>query len=171
MNRELKFRVWLPQHNQLIYPHLCDFIRAKDDYIIGQIIPYFKYEKGLSIDAQFVNYNFSKDQLGEVNDYYTEIEYIVQQYTGLKDRDGKDIYEGDIIEHIFSKTTDDETSIHFGSKLNGSVSFCNHLCAYILTIISDDRHNGDTFQLMNHAPSKKIIGNVFENPDYFKNNE
>lgn len=96
---------------------------------------------------------------------------IIQQYTGLKDRDGKDIYEGDIIEHTFSKTTDDETSIHFGSKLNGSVSFCNHLCAYILTIISDDRHNGDTFQLMNHAPSKKIIGNIFENPELLKTNE
>ena len=96
---------------------------------------------------------------------------IIQQYTGLKDRNGKEIYEGDIIEHTFSKTTDDETSIHFGSKLNGSVSFCNHLCAYILTIISDDRHNGDTFQLMNHAPSKKIIGNVFENPELLKTNE
>ena len=96
---------------------------------------------------------------------------IIQQYTGLQDRDGKEIYEGDIIEHTFSKTTDDETSIHFGSKLNGSVSFCNHLCAYILTIISDDRHNGDTFQLMNHAPSKKIIGNVFENPELLKTNE
>ena len=96
---------------------------------------------------------------------------IIQQYTGLQDRNGKEIYEGDIIEHTFSKTTDDETSIHFGSKLNGSVSFCNHLCAYILTIISDDRHNGDTFQLMNHVPSKKIIGNVFENPELLKTNE
>ena len=96
---------------------------------------------------------------------------IIQQYTGIQDKNGKEIYEGDIIEHTFSKTTDDETSIHFGSKLNGSVSFCNHLCAYILTIISDDRHNGDTFQLMNHAPSKKIIGNVFENPELLKTNE
>lgn len=122
--------------------------------------PYMHYIEDLHLGAEIGNW-----ERGGYKDA------VFQQYTGLKDRDGKDIYEGDIIEHTFSKTTDDETSIHFGSKLNGSVSFCNHLCAYILTIISDDRHNGDTFQLMNHAPSKKIIGNVFENPELIKTNE
>jgi uncharacterized phage protein (TIGR01671 family) len=132
-NRELKFRVYIPDHEKFSYFRLGEF-----DY---------------------------SDR------YLYQHQYPVQQYTGLQDSKGVEIYEGDIIEHTFSKTTDDETSIHFGSKLNGSVSFCNHLCAYILTIISDDRHNGDTFQLMNHAPSKKIIGNVFENPELLKTNE
>lgn len=145
MNRELKFRAFY--ENKLYMQEYCGgfsyFIHNDSD--------------ALTLEDIFVAAERQK--------------CIIQQYTGLKDCNGKDIYEGDIIEHTFSKTTDDETSIHFGSKLNGSVSFCNHLCAYILTIISDDRHNGDTFQLMNHAPSKKIIGNVFENPELIKTNE
>jgi uncharacterized phage protein (TIGR01671 family) len=145
-NRQLKFRIWDKQNNIFIYVWDAS-------------------HKRLAISLNGLVYS------GMYDDVLPENDYTIQQYTGLKDRDGKDIYEGDIIEHTFSKTTDDETSIHFGSKLNGSVSFCNHLCAYILTIISDDRHNGDTFQLMNHAPSKKIIGNVFENPELIKTNE
>jgi len=145
-NRQLKFRIWDKKNNMFIYV-------------------WYASHKRLAISLNGLVYS------GMYDDVLPENDYTIQQYTGLKDRDGKDIYEGDIIEHTFSKTTDDETSIHFGSKLNGSVSFCNHLCAYILTIISDDRHNGDTFQLMNHAPSKKIIGNVFENPELLKTNE
>ncbi len=168
MNRQLKFRIWDKQYKKWIENSssfhcnsnwtICPFTGNVVDYVGADC------EHGESFTASPAN-----DYYWEDGKLIKEPRYITQQYTGLKDRDGKDIYEGDIIEHTFSKTTDDETSIHFGSKLNGSVSFCNHLCAYILTIISDDRHNGDTFQLMNHAPSKKIIGNIFENPELLKN--
>jgi len=164
MNRELKFRVWLPQHNQLIYPHLCDFIRAKDDYIIGQIIPYFKYEKGLSIDAQFVNYNFSKDQLGEVNEYYTEIEYIVQQYTGLKDRDGKDIYEGDIVKAL--------PATRYGMGIDQGQYDYMLLRTPKIVLYKDcsfKLFDKNDITSMNYRIDNdvEIIGNIFENPELF----
>jgi uncharacterized phage protein (TIGR01671 family) len=153
MNRELKFRIWDKISKTLIYDNLSPF--------------WFHIPRAINGQDEIEG----ESNLISLSEILAHPDFVAQQYTGLQDKNGKEIFEGDIIEHTFSKTTDDETSIHFGSKLNGSVSFCNHLCAYILTIISDDRHNGDTFQLMNHAPSKKIIGNVFENPELIKNDE
>ncbi len=160
MNRELKFRVWLPQHNQLIYPHLCDFIRAKDDYIIGQLVPHFKYEKGLSIDAQFVNYNFSKDQLGELNDYYTEIEYIVQRYTGSKDSKGNDIYEGDIVQYNQNSSYDGTNfEVIWSDDSFGWVLKSNN-GDYLTNMITP---NGPRYNFL------EVVGNIFENPELIKN--
>lgn len=96
----------------------------------------------------------------------------VSFFTGLFDEHNREIYEGDIIEHRFDKTSNDENSIYFGSTLTGIVSFCDARCAYKLTIIRDNeesKHMGEEYQLFNRPASKTIIGNIFENPELLTN--
>lgn len=68
----------------------------------------------------------------------------IQQYTGLKDKNGKEIYEGDIISGEFYDT--------------------EHRHAE--TIVSKVVFNNGAFNIAIrewHKPSLEIIGNIFEN--------
>lgn len=72
MSREIKFRAWLKDDKRMVEVRSIDF-----------------HEEGNIIT---VNYN---DIFGFE---FNENEIELMQYTGLKDKNGKEIYEGDIID-------------------------------------------------------------------------
>lgn len=99
--------------------------------------------------------------------------WIFMQYTGLKDKNGKEIYEGDIITKVITFYTD---------KTHSKTESHNGVVEWGVEHDSDGyRHNewlgwlADTKLKGTHPRSLKdvhsgceIIGNVYENPELIK---
>lgn len=91
------------------------------------------------------------DYLGELSGFIKmyEVEpHTVRQYTGLKDKNGKKIFEGDIIEYEKDGATYEIIFV----KENGITKFCSKFIPDgSLGYINEDRD--------------KVIGNIYDNPE------
>lgn len=75
---------------------------------------------------------------------------VVMQYTGLKDKNGKEIYEGDIVRNIYPG----------GEKIYGVVGWPQCIdCKETYELA------GSTYKKMMSFTDCEVIGNVYENPN------
>lgn len=89
--------------------------------------------------------------------YVGEVELM--QYTGLKDKNGKEIYEGDIVETI--QPTGCKTFMPDGQiKLNSWVNKSSSVVEW-----QDDNTPGWKGCLRYGSGTLEIIGNIYENPE------
>ena len=122
MNREIKFRAW--DNTQMIFRNLHDRNWYTD-----------------SNGGKWVEVAHPDDN------HYKKI----MQFTGLKDKNGVEIYEGDIVE-CYHK----HGGIQYNIKQKSKVEFYNY--AWRL----------DRIFLLTEIDSIEVIGNIYENPELLK---
>ena len=79
-------------------------------------------------------------------------EYVLMQYTGLKDKNGVEIYEGDIV-NVHSYTVTGLGKVGFNK---GSFVF--------------NKFEYPTSQVLHSFSEIEVIGNIYENPELLENN-
>ena len=128
--REIKFRAWLKEEQKMVDVSLMSF---SEEWIGFHI--YYEEEKKEKIEFS----DFDED----------EIELM--QYTNLKDKNGKEIYEGDVVKLVHFKDG--------RKKETGKVIFLHSQAGF--GIIDRDGNEYPLFR--NTAKQIEIIENIQEN--------
>lgn len=121
----LKFRAWDKETQTMLDVSLIDF---KKSVLIGE-----HWEFG---ETNFINFD--------------EIELM--QSTGLFDKNGREIFEGDIVRVL------DSTYTVFYDNERGSYRLKPH----------DDRWNVDYMSNFSHGGNFEVVGNIYKNQEYLK---
>ncbi len=133
--RNLKFRAWDKLQNKFLYP----------------------YPNGFDILGETTCFDLIGMQIKEFTPNLTTLErlndVIITQFTGIYDKNKKEIFEGDILKvELFTKPY----LITYGNSEKFGASFCvesKHSTWYLCKIWAD---------------SSEIIGNIFENPELYE---
>lgn len=87
-------------------------------------------------------------------------QFVVMKCTNLKDKNGKEIYEGDIVTQHLKRST------RLG-EVNSEIIWYQDYCGFAIATISDD----GTVRTISHMHGDielEVIGNVCENPELLK---
>ena len=146
--RKIKYRIWEIKENRY-YPNFVDLDIDDTGY----------YDYDLAQTGAVIR----TDYLGEGDDepwrktqsYNVSDDVIIEQFTGLKDKNGRDIYEGEIVEARWYRAK------HARLDTKGEVKF-NDGWFYI----SDDPDGQDRLGVPVHnCYNIEVIGNVHDNKD------
>lgn len=146
MNREIKFRTWDAKNNKFL-----------------KFIPPEEY----MLDSEEWHHSGDEDVLIYPSNPLPNFKgrLIHQQYTGLKDKKEKEIYEGDILDLVsntrafWGQSILDLELVSFDTSAIGVVVFEEG------QFIIDGSHVNDSWLHRSNWRNSEVIGNIFENKE------
>jgi len=148
MNREIKFRAW-DEKNKIIHNNF-KYIKSGDtpmDWIIFQS----------DIETKSIS------EL--INNPYCAVQLKIMQYTGLKDKNGIEIFEDDIV-----KTYWQHCGItNYDYELTGIIRCSDYYSGFVITVNKDNKefdvvlYSFETEEI--NKDQTEIIGNIYQNPE------
>ena len=143
MKREIKFRSW-----NIEKKIMADVSQLRYDYTVD-----VSYEKGEKKDGYFFGGNW-------VGDRWNKYENILMQFTGLKDRNGKDIYECDVLS--------EKWKVEVFQNNEGTFMVRSHINPKINKPMSLNKYLKSRIKAGTWLEDNMVIGNIHENPELLK---
>ncbi len=130
MNREIKFRG-----------------KSIDEWVYGMLC---KVNEGDTEHGEPIKYKIQTDEkeYGEYVQYFITDENTIGQYTGLHDKNGKEIYEGDIVK------------IKYRDEDIGKVIYEHN--GFSIDVTNMNKNYGRVSFVNNFM---EVIGNIYDNPE------
>ncbi len=135
MNREIKFRGI--SIDEWVYGMLCRVNECDTEH------------------GESVKYKIQTDEkeYGEYTQYFITDETTIGQYTGLHDKNGKEIYEGDIVRIIVNNNIEKICKVEFKNGIFG-IMFSKHK-----DLTAFPHFCNTTFE---------VVRNIYDNPEMLK---
>ena len=156
MNREIKFRAWQKYHKKMLEVLNIGFKDGEVNSVevkypkdtIPHVVTYKKNDKKFWLDDDCIK---------------------LMQYTGLKDKNGKEIYEGDklyIGTYSYEEPIDEyEGIVKFDDEMKAFIldgeNCCGEKDKYLLSDLITGYYHVDI----------EVVGNIYENPELLEEGE
>lgn len=140
-----KFRAWSKKYNVMWGVAALSWIVEHD---------YDEPEREISNEVQTIGACEIETMITKVGGNPIK-DCILMQCTGLKDKNGKLIFEGDIVRYFWNE---DDESEHDNPVI---VEWSTDISGWVLTDVKDKWFDG----LLYKKPTYEVIGNIFQNPE------